>query len=105
MSLSIPSTQLSEELLPKLRETFLEEAGELRLDLPEEWSIFWKKREDDSRLLIAHPQKDQWVATVALTEEYATKVLHEVSTLTAGESYDFGKPGSVCNLELVISAT
>lgn len=101
--------ELIEELLPRLREIWLGADGEgshtpeLRLDLPGEWIIFWKKRGDESRLLIAHPQESEWVATVSLTEEHAAASLERLEGLAPGDRLDLGElasTGSVSNLEL-----
>src|SRR5271168_4015231 len=56
----------AQELASMLTTVLVPGGGELRLSLPDEWSIFWKLRDDESRLLIAHPQADEWVATLAL---------------------------------------
>src|SRR3954463_4939198 len=64
MELEISAEALAAELLPSLKGTFEEGGGELRVDLPQEWSLFWKLREGESRALIAHPAKDQWVGTL-----------------------------------------
>ncbi len=42
--------------------------GEVRLDLPRGWTLYWRWRSSDSRFLVAHPEKDQWVATVSLSD-------------------------------------
>lgn len=37
----------------------------------EKWTVFWKQREaSESRLLLAHPEAEEWVATAALTLEH-----------------------------------
>lgn len=35
---------------------------------PQMWSVYWKRREDDSRALVAHPDPREWVATLALED-------------------------------------
>lgn len=84
--------------------------GELRVDLPDQWIVFWKKRPSDSRLLLAHPQHGEWVATIALEEAHGQHLLNALKKLSVGESVsvhetselgaDLYAPGSVNNLEL-----
>jgi hypothetical protein len=95
-----------EQLLPMLREVLAEEGGgELRLDLPRGWIIFWKKREGESRLLLAHPQQDEWVATVALNSEHAGLLIERLEKLGSGQTLSLGElasTGGVSNLELTL---
>lgn len=75
-------------LIKSLEDVFTRAQGELRLDLPRGWAMFWKEREGESRLLLAHPAADAWVATAALTREHGmlvTERLREGSTLSVGE--------------------
>lgn len=98
--------ELLGELLPRLREAFgAPGATELRLDLPRNWIVFWKKREGESRLLLAHPQADEWVATVALTAEDGRLLVERLETMVAGQSVSLGElaaTGNVSNLELTL---
>lgn len=54
---------------------------ELRLDLPAGWTLFWKRREGESRYLLAHPEQQTWVATLALEGEEGARL---VSALSSG---------------------
>ncbi len=105
------------ELAAALRELFAVAAaapagphGELRLDLPRGWIVFWKLREGESRLLLAHPQQDEWVATAALTREHGALVAERLERLAGGALLNVGEVGgelgvigSVSNVELVIT--
>jgi hypothetical protein len=99
------------ELASSLGQIFGEagEGGELRLDLPREWIVFWKLREGDSRLLVAHPQPDEWVATVALSAADGAAFLSRISELGSARADvtevnlgEFVRTGAVSNLELVL---
>lgn len=94
------------ELHARLSEVLIAEGGELRLDLPSNWAIFWKSRESESRLLLAHPQTDEWVATVALHPDHGSALLRALEACKSGESISIGEldaVGSVSNVEIVIS--
>jgi hypothetical protein len=105
LTLKFSASEL-EEFLPRLEEVFAAgSSGELRLDMPANWLSFWKLREGESRLLIAHPQADEWVTTVALTAEHAALVLGRMRGLKAGQSVVVGElapTGNVSNVELTL---
>jgi hypothetical protein len=80
---------------------------ELRVDLPDQWIVFWKKRASDTRLLLAHPEKDEWVATAALEETHGLNLVSALKKLSPGDGIsihelgaDLYESGSVNNLEL-----
>jgi hypothetical protein len=50
------------------------EGSELRTDFPRGWTIFWKIRDGESRFFVAHPEPDQWVATLALSENHLERI-------------------------------
>lgn len=50
------------------------EGSELRTDFPGGWTIFWKIRDGDSRFFVAHPETDQWVATLAVSESHLGRI-------------------------------
>jgi hypothetical protein len=82
-------------------------AAELRVDLPDQWIVFWKKRASDTRLLLAHPQEDEWVATAALEETHGQNLVSALKKLSSGQGIsihelgaDLYESGSVNNLEL-----
>lgn len=112
MTLTVATEQLA-ILAAQLRDSFDPESrGELRLELPRGWIVFWKKREGESRLLMAHPQKDQWVATAALAAVPATGLIEGVERLASSRDASplslssLSAPdgwGSVSNLELVLA--
>src|SRR4051794_37056919 len=93
LTLGLDSAQAS-MLLPLLRDVLSEEAplgSELRVDLPRNWIVFWKKREGESRLLIAHPQTDEWVATAALSAAHGQLLLERFERLSSGEALSVGE--------------
>lgn len=92
------------ELLPLLAETFQNEL-ELRIDLPKDWIVFFKTRSSDSRLLMAHPQRDEWVAMLAFQKDLGAKLVDTLREKVAGDSIflsEVGEIGSVSNLEVQI---
>lgn len=81
---------------------------ELRLELPAGWTLFWKRREEGNRLLLARPETGQWVATLALDADLAKKFdefLADVAPANSSSLFRFSEQGSLwsfSNLELGI---
>lgn len=69
------------ELAEWLREINAGEASELRHTISGQWNLFWKKREGESRLLVAHPEHESWVATLALTADHLQEVANALDGL------------------------
>lgn len=101
-------------LVAQLEEIFFNGGHELRMDLPEGWIVFWKSRESGSRLLLAHPQEKEWVATAALEVELGKKWTEKLKNLLPGHSLSVNEvsvdlgielfgPGSVSNVEIKIT--
>jgi hypothetical protein len=66
--------------------------------------MFWKEREGESRLLLAHPSADAWVATAALTKEHGLTVVERLRSgfeVTVGEAVPLA---SMSNVEIKLSA-
>jgi hypothetical protein len=104
LTMSLTRTAL-DELLPRLEGVFVHHEAELRVDLPEEWVIFWKMRDSESRLLIAHPQEKEWVTTVALDAPHGLKLLGLLKDLESGGSVTIGElssVGNVSNVEVIL---
>jgi hypothetical protein len=102
--------EAARELASALSEVLVPGRGELRLDLPDEWIMFWKWREDESRLLLAHPQAEEWVTTVALDSDHGQRLLESLEAAAASQSPEtkvrigeLGVVGSVSNVEVVIT--
>ncbi len=79
------------------------DGGELRLELPHRWDLFWKLRESGSRALLAHPESEQWVGTLALDGDFGRRLLSALKNLRNGESLKLSTLGSLeymSNLEI-----
>ena len=81
--------QLSAEEASRFRNLIAPAAqGQVKLCLPAlaegEWVLYWKSREGDCRALYAHPESQEWVGTIALTEEAYGDFL---ARLQAGKSF------------------
>lgn len=93
-----------------LLQNLTEEMGyELRMDLPQGWAIYWKIREGDSRLLMSHPEKDQWVGAVSLNREDFDRLvvwIQELPTradpIRLSQLKAFGSFSGISNLEVLI---
>jgi hypothetical protein len=81
--------------------------AELRLSLPGDSAIFWKLSSSGSKLLMARPEVDRWVATLALEQGHMGRVLDRLKLLSEGQFLEVGKMGdqvlSVSNLEIIFS--
>ena len=79
---------------------------ELRVNLPNEWLVFWKLRPvGGSRLLLAHPAQAEWVVTAALDAAHAGVFVECLKKLGPGERLAVSETGSVgypSNVEIVI---
>src|SRR4051812_38950308 len=69
LALEFPAESLA-ILIQALEDVFVRGLGELRLELPTGWTLFWKEREGESRLLLARPDAETWVTTAALTRDH-----------------------------------
>lgn len=72
LSISKPRWDELSDLLGQLKN---KEGSELRTDFPQGWTIFWKIRDGESRFFVAHPEADQWVATLALSRTHLDAIL------------------------------
>jgi hypothetical protein len=81
---------------------------ELRIDLPQGWALFFKLREGESRLLLAHPEAEVWVATLALDSDHAARFLRALPELAAADAgaalrlSELAPVARVSNCELVL---
>ena len=88
-----------------LEEVFASVGPELRIDLPDDWILFLKLREGESRLLLAHPETSAWVSTAAFERSHGEVFLRELKALRPGTLIDvraLGDVASVSNLHLLI---
>lgn len=95
--------ELRASLLNALEDVYLNNEGELRLDLAQGWVVFWKMREQGSRVLLSHPQEKEWVGTLALDLEVAEKLLSALKGLQSGEAVVISQLGlleSMSNLDV-----
>lgn len=88
----------SSQIMGFLKKVTQRERREYRLSIEpqskEDWTLFWKiSPSTSSRALLAHPEPQEWVATVSLTEE-AFESLFEF--LDRGQSFDLS---DACPLE------
>jgi hypothetical protein len=107
LKLNLAAEQL-QELIPHLQEIYEEEGAELRVDLPREWIMFWKLRVGESRLLMAHPQPEEWVSTMALSAAHGKRLIEALQGLSAGETLSIeklGSTGSMTNVEVLLTRT
>jgi hypothetical protein len=100
------SDPLLQDLVIQLEDLFLSQGRELRLSLDHGWTLFWKRREDGARALLAHPESETWVATIGLEIEQGKRLISGLKSLEQKKSIVLGHQvnlGPVSNLDLVIS--
>lgn len=109
------TTQLELRLLPdeakqlaeSLRALICEPGTELRHTVSSGWTLFWKARDSESRSLLAHPELDLWVATLALVPEHLEQVALIMETLVPHATIslaDLFPLGGLSNFNLVFVA-
>jgi hypothetical protein len=104
LTLELGSQEI-QSLAQVLDEVFSGQSSELRLSLSQEWVLFWKKREDGSRALLAHPQEKEWVGTLALESGEGEKWSQSLKALNSGQAIHLShlvRLATVSNLDLVI---
>jgi hypothetical protein len=100
LQISVAATERT-EIVAQLRELTEKTGSELRVDFPGEVTFFWKLRDEESRLLLAHPEKDVWVATLALTPPHLDHLLTAMDQLDAPIFLsEFKRLGKLSNLEV-----
>ena len=96
------------KLATHLESVFSPGKGEIRLELPSRWTVYWKAREGETRLLLAHPEHDVWVATVAVDVAIAGELVSRLRSLQAGAELVLGElPGvaRMSNVEIRLRAS
>lgn len=79
MSLTLALGDAEFDLLSKGLSGVLEtRTSELRIDLPSGWTLYFKVREGESRQFLAHPEHNEWVATLALSESHMQSVVKKI---------------------------
>lgn len=102
--LAFPETELL-ELVSEVERILAVPSAELKLTLPSGWTLYWKLRDSESRVLLAHPETDLWVVTLALEAALLSVVLERLRGLGTGASFRISELtplGRVTNLELVL---
>ena len=106
LSLGLSSNELKE--LQAGLEKALSSNTELRVELPLKWTLYFKPRAGGSRVSLAHPQADEWVATIYLAPDHIQRLVDAISNLARGGGTAalsaLGSPGPFANFELILSA-
>jgi hypothetical protein len=97
------------ELAQALRETFGEGGGpETRLQLPQGWTIYWKARDAESRLFMAHPEKEEWVVNASLEAPHGAAVIGALEGAEKGSVVTVSAVGRInrmSNVEIALERT
>ncbi len=90
------------EFAAALGEISSREGSELRTEFPEGWTIFWKIRDGESRFFVAHPETEQWVATLALSPAHFEAVRTRMREGTVGPLSTLESVSRMSNVEVVV---
>ena len=90
------SSEVKAELIEALKEVVDGKTNELRVDLPNQMTLFFKVREGDSRILVARPETDILVGTLALLKNHMDLLISQLSVPEV--SIDITKVASVHRL-------
>lgn len=85
-----------------LGEIRAKEGSELRTELPEGWTIFWKVRSGESRFLLARPEVGQWVATLALSMSHLEVIRTCIAGGDGGALSLLGPVSRMSNIEVIL---
>ncbi len=85
-----------------LAEILNREGSELRTDFPAGWTIFWKIRDGESRFFVAHPEADQWVATLALSKTHLDAIRAKLDSTYEGPLSGLETVSRMSNVEVTI---
>jgi hypothetical protein len=93
------------ELAAALREVQEEPRSELRHTISGAWTVFWKLREGESRSLLAHPEPESWVATLALEPGHLARVVERLESGSPEFALSELAPVDwISNFELIVGA-
>jgi len=101
-TLALPKTSFA-ELSQALGEIQAKEGSELRTELPNGWTIFWKIRDGESRFFVARPEIDQWVATLALSRPHLDAIRAQMSSGMEGALSSHEAISRMSNVEVILS--
>jgi len=94
------------DLHQALVEVLVQAEAELRVDFPGNWTLYWKARDGESRILLAHPEREEWVGTVAWAQNSIDILLEGLDSLRSGSGdlalSELDRLSSFSNLDLRI---
>jgi hypothetical protein len=89
-------------LSESLSEIMNREGSELRTEFPAGWTIFWKIRDGESRFFVAHPEADQWVATLALSKSHLDAIRLKLESEYEGPLSGLETVSRMSNVEVIL---
>jgi hypothetical protein len=67
------------------------EGTELRVELSGGFMLYFKRRDDGSRALLAHPSSEEWVITLALATDAGASAVTRLRGLSQGARFAFSE--------------
>lgn len=97
-----------ESFVAVLNDTLLQKKSELKVMLPQGWSLFFKTKPGAMRFMMARPQDTAWVGSVSVSEELLDSVFAQLHSLKEGKVTvlswkSFGVVHVLSNFELSFS--
>lgn len=74
--------------------------SELRVDLPSGWTLYFKLRSGESRQFLAHPEHNEWVATLALSETHLKSLLEKMKARSSVAFSELEEIHSMSNVDI-----
>lgn len=83
-----------------LSQLFESPTSELRVDLPSGWTLYFKLRVGESRQFLAHPEHNEWVATLALSETHLNSLIEKMKSRSTAVLSELEEIHSMSNVDI-----
>lgn len=98
------SSEARDFLLENFSAFLSDPAMELKIELPSNWTLYFKCKRGQARLFLAKPQAGVWVGSAEIDPEHGERVRQAIAALTVGAVYSIAESEAVhplSNLDLV----
>lgn len=88
------------QIVSAAKDEFARNSGELMLELTKQRTLYFKKRDSGVRLMLSHPEKDEWVGVVSFDDAGLEKLAQELSEKTEILTSRLSALSGINNLEV-----